>query len=326
MGQVNISGGTINATENDIDSPAGFYSFSGNAWLPDALYVFGGTYTSDDATYGNSLNLNITGGTFNCANGQGSAVAIYDLGKVAQTMDVKISGDAALTTNATGRGAYQVLSLSDIGVTSPAEDYGNTEYTGKVSSAITGGTFSSDPSAYVAEGYFSLPNENSTYTVVTADQITSGVTIQGIAGYEHRAFATVEDAFTTVKTDLEARCGLVEQPMDEAQFNAFFTDGGKITWTIYGEQAVTDNRTFSFGRAANRFGEGRHITEINIIGGNDTAALNLSAVNGTFCATLQLVECCGQCQYRSQVQKYQIQRHKVYAFRNISVHSPSDNI
>ena len=164
MGQVNISGGTINATENDIDSPAGFYSFSGNAWLPDALYVFGGTYTSDDATYGNSLNLNITGGTFNCANGQGSAVAIYDLGKVAQTMDVKISGDAALTTNATGRGAYQVLSLSDIGVTSPAEDYGNTEYTGKVSSAITGGTFSSDPSKYVAEGYIAREN-NGKYVV-----------------------------------------------------------------------------------------------------------------------------------------------------------------
>lgn len=282
MGQVNISGGTINAVTSNIDAPSSFYNYSGNAWLPDALYVFGGTYTSDDATYGNSLNLNITGGTFNCANGQGSAVAIYDLGKVDQTMNVNISGNAVLTTTATRREAYQVLSLSDIGVASPAEGYGNTEYTGKVSSAITGGTFSSDPSAYVAEGYFSLPNENSTYTVVTADQITSGVTIQGIAGYEHRAFATVEDAFTTVKTDLEARCGLVEQPMDEEQFNAFFTDGGKITWTIYGEQAVTDNRTFSFGRAANRFGEGRHITEINIIGGNDTATLNLSAVNGTF--------------------------------------------
>ena len=282
MGQVNISGGTINATENDIDSPAGFYSFSGNAWLPDALYVFGGTYTSDDATYGNSLNLNIAGGTFNCANGQGSAVAIYDLGKVAQTMDVKISGDAALTTNATGRGAYQVLSLSDIGVTSPAEDYGNTEYTGKVSSAITGGTFSSDPSAYVAEGYVAMKNDNGTWTVIAPTAIENGVTIKGIAGYEHRAFATVEDAFTTVKTDLKARCGLVEESMNEAQFNAFFTENGKITWTVYGEQDVTDSRTFSFGRAANRFGESRHITEINIIGGNDTAALNLSAVNGTF--------------------------------------------
>lgn len=188
MGQVNISGGTINATENDIDSPAGFYSFSGNAWLPDALYVFGGTYTSDDATYGNSLNLNITGGTFNCANGQGSAVAIYDLGKVAQTMDVKISGDAALTTNATGRGAYQVLSLSDIGVTSPAEDYGNTEYTGKVSSAITGGTFSSNPGAYVAEGYKATKDESAnTWTVKKMDGY---VKIEGLSGW----YETLTDA------------------------------------------------------------------------------------------------------------------------------------
>ena len=107
-----------------IDSPAEYYNYSGNAWLPDALYVFGGTYTSKDATYGNSLNLNITGGTFNCANGQGSAVAIYDLGKVEQTMNVTVSANASLTTNATGRQAAQVLSLADIGVTSPATGYG----------------------------------------------------------------------------------------------------------------------------------------------------------------------------------------------------------
>ena len=147
---------------------------------------------------------------------------------------------------------------------------------------VTGGTFSSNPSAYVAEGYVAMKNDNGTWTVIAPTAIENGVTIKGIAGYEHRAFATVEDAFTTVKTDLEARCGLVEQAMNEAQFNAFFTENGKITWTVYGEQDVTDSRTFSFGRAANRFGESRHITEINIIGGNDTAALNLSAVNGTF--------------------------------------------
>ena len=76
--------------------------------------------------------------------------------------------------------------------------------------------------------------------------------------------------------------GLVEQPLSEEAFNAFFTEGGKITWTIYGNQKVTDNRMFSFGRAANRFGEGRHITEINIVGGNSSAALDLTAVNGTF--------------------------------------------
>ena len=76
MGQVNISGGTINAATENLDSPAQYYNYSGNAWLPDALYVFGGTYNSTDSTYGNSLNLNITGGTFNCNNGQGSAIMI----------------------------------------------------------------------------------------------------------------------------------------------------------------------------------------------------------------------------------------------------------
>ena len=170
MGQVNISGGTINAVTSDIDAPSSYYNYSGNAWLPDALYVFGGTYDNGDADHGNSLNLTITGGTFNCANGQGSAVAIYDLGKVAQTMNVNISGNAVLTTTATSREAYQVLSLSDIGVTSPAGGYGNTEYTGKVSSAITGGTFSSDPSAYVAEGYITLVN-GGTFTVSNTNEI-----------------------------------------------------------------------------------------------------------------------------------------------------------
>ena len=129
MGQVNISGGVINAVKDNIDSPAEYYSYSGNAWMPDALYVFGGTYNSDDADHGNSLNLNITGGTFNCTNGQGSAVAIYDLGKVQQTMNVNISG-AALSTNATNRKAAQVLSLADIGVTSPKTGFG--DYSGAV--------------------------------------------------------------------------------------------------------------------------------------------------------------------------------------------------
>lgn len=182
-------------------------------------------------------------------------------------------------TPTTGKSNLRIINGTFNGTISQESTSGSSTATSLV---IIGGRFNSNPSAYVADDYFALPNGDGTYTVVTADQITSGVTIQGIAGYEHSAFATVDDAFTTVKTDLEARCGLVEESMDEEQFKAFFTDDGKITWTIYGEQAVTDSRTFSFGRKANRFGEGRHITEINIIGGNDTAALNLSAVDGTF--------------------------------------------
>ena len=170
MGQVNISGGTINAISTGIDSPNGkvgntpCYAYSGNVWFPDALYVIGGTYTSDNATYSNSLNLNITGGEFNCTNDQGSAVAIYDLGKVKQSMNVNISGNAKLSNNSSSRDAYQVLSFKDIGVDNPQEGYNNSDYVGKVATSITGGTFSSKPDAsYIASGYEAVGSD--TYTV-----------------------------------------------------------------------------------------------------------------------------------------------------------------
>lgn len=169
MGQVNISGGTINSITENIDSPSVYYSYSGNAWLPDALYVFGGTYTSENATYGSSLNLNITGGTFNCLNDQGSAIAIYDLGKVAQEENISISGDAKLTSTSTSRKSYQVLSLDDIGVTDSA--YG--AYSGNVNSTITGGSFSADPADYLSEDYQSVAGEDGLYTVSMKDAVAT---------------------------------------------------------------------------------------------------------------------------------------------------------
>ena len=157
MGQVNISGGTINATTGSIDSINEYYNKSGNIWLADALYVFGGTYSDGDTEHGNSLNLNITGGTFNCTNGQGSAVAIYDIGKVSQDANITISGNAKLATNAPSRSAYQVLSLADIGVTSSTGGYGVNS--GKVTSSITGGLFSTTiDNAYCATGLTAISN------------------------------------------------------------------------------------------------------------------------------------------------------------------------
>lgn len=163
MGQVNISGGTINATTGPIDPISKYYNQSGNIWLADALYVFGGTYDKGDTQHKNSLNLNITGGTFNCANGQGSAVAIYDIGKVAQEANVTISGTAKLATNASSRSAYQVLSLADIGVDPSTNGYGNPEYTNKVKSSITGGYFTTDPTPYCAEGFTGIPSTEPGY-------------------------------------------------------------------------------------------------------------------------------------------------------------------
>ena len=190
MGQVSISGGTINAATDGLDSPAEYYHYSGNAWLPDALYVFGGTYTSENTTYGNSLHLNITGGTFNCANGQGSAVAIYDLGKVKQVMEITISDEAKLGTNSTARNAYDKLSLSDIGVTSPEPGFG--AHSGQVSTTITGGLFSSDPSAYVPDTHHVEDSSNGSYPFAVKEGAKSDATIIVTAATNAAVSETIE--------------------------------------------------------------------------------------------------------------------------------------
>ena len=61
MGIVNISGGVINAATTSLDSPKEYFFYSGNAWFADALYVYGGTYTTDIKGQTNKLELNITG-------------------------------------------------------------------------------------------------------------------------------------------------------------------------------------------------------------------------------------------------------------------------
>ncbi len=135
---------------------------------------------------------------------------------------------------------------------------------------------------YATQAAVEYDSNGNTYDENAArDEFRQGVTVSGIAGVAD-SYNTIQEAYEAVKAMLVANSGLAEQPLSEEAFNAFFTDGGKITWTIYGNQKVTDTRMFSFGRAANRFGEGRHITEINIVGGNVSASLDLSAVNGSF--------------------------------------------
>ena len=199
MGQVTISGGTINATTGSIDAPEDYYNQSVNAWLPDALYVFNGTYGSGNETYGNALNLTITGGTFNCANRQGSAIAIYDIGKVSQKSAVTISGNAELSTNAENREAYQVLSLKDIGVENPDTGYGNTEFVGKADTSISGGTFSSVvKEEYCADGFepVTTPGSDGKYTVEVANDMTAKIVDAN--GNDVAAYETLDAALTHV--------------------------------------------------------------------------------------------------------------------------------
>ena len=178
-------------------------------------------------------------------------------GKTATTDNEVVGATDLITISGTMKkeagNEYQGLSIDGIGITVVATQY----------------TYEND----------SFSNEYD--ASAERDEFKQGVTISGIAGVAD-SYSTIQEAYEHVKAMLVANSGLAEQPLSEESFNAFFTDGGKITWTIYGNQQVTDNRMFSFGRAANRFGEGRHITEINIVGGNSSAALDLTAVNGTF--------------------------------------------
>ena len=165
MGTITISGGTINAFKGTekypIDKPEDHYSSSGNVWLPDGISVLGGTYTSD-AEEGNKLNLTITGGTINVDNKLGSAVAIYDFGKVKQDMKISITG-GKFTTASTTRNAYDVLTLKDIGVSNPKTGYGVVN--NLVTTSITGGSFNTDVTKFVADKY-TVNKTNNTYTVV----------------------------------------------------------------------------------------------------------------------------------------------------------------
>lgn len=230
MGQVNISGGTINATTGSIDSIQEYYNYSGNAWLADALYVFNGTYTSENEQYGNSLNLNITGGTFNCTNGQGSAIAIYDIGKVEQESKVTISGNAKLSTTTSGRNAYDVLSLPQVGVTNPASGCNNPDFVGEVATAISGGYFTSDPSEYLAENHYAVASDQDGYSYMVTDQkpteapviVTENVDAEVAEG----ANMTTEDKTAVSKVINSASVSGVADALTNAAKNSIVTAAG----------------------------------------------------------------------------------------------------
>ena len=192
MGKVNISGGTINAITEGIDFVKDNYSYTGNVWLEDAFYVIGGTYNTDIKGETNILDLNITGGTFNNTNKYGSAVAIYDMGKVAQEMRINISGNAKLITNSTTRNAYDVLTLTEVGATNINAGYNNPNYVGKVSTTITGGTYSSSVAKYVPSEYVET-KVNNEYIVAKKEVKVDTPTIDTTKPVEEVTIGVKED-------------------------------------------------------------------------------------------------------------------------------------
>ena len=275
-----IKGGAkISATNtNAIYLPAG------------TLSVEGGEITGTTGIYFKSTNMTISGGTIT-GNGEQRSYQEYHNGGIstgeAVTIDscnypggigsVSIRGGEFSSTHANAIGSYNSNSGS------------------LQTNFVTGGTFSSDPTAYVAAGYVAMKNNNGTWTVIAPTAIENGVTIKGIAGYERYAFSTISEAYGEISPKVAALGGLGEGTCSADAFNAFYTDNGKITWTIYGKQTlvgkgakdsqnndiVVDNNSLTFGRAASYYGD-CSLTKIEVKAGNESAALDLSATNGTF--------------------------------------------
>lgn len=229
MGIVNISGGVINAATTSLDSPKEYFFYNGNAWFADALYVYGGTYTTDIKGQTNKLELNITGGTFNVANGQGSPIAIYDLGKVEQVMNVKVSG-AKLTTDAITRTSFDVINLKDLGLVKDASE----TYTCDKTKCNVGGQTSTSTYGVYSNKHI-LTTSNGTYTLKPNVKVeTDGVKFES------------NDAFSTEYT-------LVVTPKTEKEVKDVTT---KLT------EAYKDNKKVAGLKLINLY-------EINIVDGND---------------------------------------------------------
>lgn len=161
MGQIKISGGEIYGmtSTQEKDSIAQYWNYSGSAWIGDAIYVWGGTYTSNNENHGNSCNIEITGGKI---NGESmSAIAIYNIGNnYDQAINLDISGDPEIT------GDVKIISGDDTwnGYSAATRAHTITSEVG-----ISGGTFSVRPNAaFLKPGLAVQTGEDGTFSVAPA--------------------------------------------------------------------------------------------------------------------------------------------------------------
>lgn len=179
MGQIKISGGEIYGmtSTQEKDSIAQYWNYSGSAWIGDAIYVWGGTYTSNNETHRNSCNIEITGGKI---NGESmSAIAIYNIGNnYDQAINLDISGDPEIT------GDVKIISGDDTWNGYSSETHAHT-ITSDVE--ISGGTFSVQPNAaFLKPGLSATQTEEggtfsitpaaveTVYPAILADQASEG--------------------------------------------------------------------------------------------------------------------------------------------------------
>ena len=128
---------------------------------------------------------------------------------------------------------------------------------------------------------YEYDSESNTYDAdAAASEFSQNVSVNG------KPYDSIQAAYDDIKPVVEAYFGLGEEAFSAsdtekvAKFDELFPDG-KVIWTIYGSQKLTDPKMLSFGRSASDFGA-RIWKQIEVVAGNSTAALDLSATNGTF--------------------------------------------
>ena len=163
MGQIKISGGEIYGmtTEQAKDSIDQYWNYSGSAWIGNAIYVWGGTYTSDNEKYGNSCNIEISGGKI---SGESmNAIAIYNIGNnYEQAIDLNISGNPEIV------GDVKIISGDETWNGYSSETHAHT-ITSDVE--ISGGTFSVQPNAAFLKPGLSATQteEGGTFSITPAE-------------------------------------------------------------------------------------------------------------------------------------------------------------
>ena len=162
-------------------------------YLPSGtLIVEGGEITGTTGIYVKSGSTTITGGTIT-GNGEakdynyygnggistGDALVVDSCGYPNGDPQVSVTGGTFTSTNAKAVASYA------------------TEGNSAVTNFITGGTFSSDPTAYVAGGYIAKKNSETEYAVIAKSGLTSGVYMSNPTG------ATAANHYVTKNNDDE---------------------------------------------------------------------------------------------------------------------------
>ena len=202
MGQITINGGEINGMTGEGDAMSDYWNYSGSAWIGDAIYIWGGTYTSNNQ-YGNTANVTINGGTINGKNHR--AVVVYNIGNnYDQNVNVNIKGgeiDGSIAVDST----YP-------------QDSSKRTHIVTTNMVVTGGTFSTDPSAYVANGY-GIVKDNG-FHVYQECQATVNY---GVADKENYTFNVYKDAY-------------MELPKFEGEFTTYNKGYSPYCWLIDGKE------------------------------------------------------------------------------------------